>query len=1133
MADSDRQPARAPVPKPVDQDRSPLLVVGIGASAGGLEAYQTFLKHLPPDSGIAFILVQHLLAKGPSLLVELLGRHTKMAVLEATDGAVIERDHLYVIPPNASLTVEGGRLRVRAPMAAPDRQTVIDRFLTSLAEDQGRNAVCIILSGAGREGTVGVRAVKEHGGLTMAQDVESAAHPSMPGSAAAAGFVDLVLGVAKMPQALIDYAANLSRINGSGHAEPIEARAAIHLGRINELLRRHKKHNFSEYKENTILRRIQRRMQVLQFADVPAYVERLETDPGELEHLFQDLLIGVTRFFRDPEAFDVLAHKVIPTLAESKGAADRIRVWIPGCASGEEAYSIGILLLEQLQEQPSPPQVQIFATDIDEAALAAARAGVYPASALVDMPRRLVDRYFLQESSLYRISKRLRETCMFAVQNVIADPPFSRLDLISCRNLLIYLAPQLQNRVVPLFHYALRDDGFLFLGSAENVGRYSRLFLPVDRKQRIYRSRIARALPRLAFPSDGSARRAGGPQPPRRVAVPEQSAGQWAHDVVLQRHAPPYLVVDEHFDVIEFSTGLAPLLDPAGGAASLNVFGLIHEQLRTDLRTALQKAKTSRAVATQAAVRVARNGHRRLIDLVVEPRLVDEREIGQFVVILKDHPIATEAGQPSPGDPAEKAALKRLEDELRATRERLETTVEQLETSNEELASSNEELLSMNEELQSSNEELEASQEELQSLNEELETINAQLAEKVEELDRAQDDLVNLLDATLFLDTELKIKRFTPGLTDVIALQPGDEGRFLGDFALKFEAPDLLAEVRSVVRDGAAQQVEVTRRDDGHVFLLRITPYHRVADAIEGAVLSFVDITLIKAVERQLRTYQRRAEVAIAASRGGLYEHGVPPGADTYYNDRWAAILGYRAAELPEAGKFLDWLFERIHPEDRVSLERAYDGFRLGRADRYDVQVRLGHKDGRWLWVRGVAQPVERDEHGRATRIAGLMFDVSREREAGDELQRTSDRLRIALDAGGMGMWDLDHGAVAWDERTFQLLGLEPAGAGPSLERFLAAVHPDDRDELRRAIDQANASGERYAAEFRVVLPDGGIRRLGLRGQVRRDEAGQAVGMVGVSFERSGRATDGAGALPTQTTRRGAAAAPAGDGWAT
>ena len=1129
MADSDRRPARAG-PKPGDQDPSPLLIVGIGASAGGLEAYQTFLKHLPPDSGMAFVLVQHLLAKRPSLLVELLGRHTKMPVLEAADGAAIERDHLYVIPPNASLTVEGGCLRVRAPMAAQDRQTVIDRFLTSLAEDQGQNAVCIILSGAGREGTVGVRAVKEHGGLTMAQDVESAAHPSMPGSAAAAGFVDLVLEVAKMPQALISYAANLRRINGLGHVEPIEARAATHLGRIYELLRRRKKHNFSEYKESTVLRRIQRRMQVLQLADVAAYVERLETEPGELEHLFRDLLIGVTRFFRDPEAFHVLAQKVIPAIVEGKGAADRIRVWVPGCASGEEAYSIGILLLEQLQQQPSPPQVQIFATDIDEAALAVARAGVYPAAALTDLPSRLVERFFVQENSLYRLSKRLRETCMFAVQNVIADPPFSRLDLISCRNLLIYLAPQLQNRVVPLFHYALRDDGFLFLGSAENVGRHSRLFLPVDRKQRIYRSRIARAVPRLTFPADGSARRAGAPAQQRRIPVPEPSPGQWAHDIVLQRHAPPYLVVDEHFEVIEFSTGLAPFLDPAGGAASLNVFGLIHDQLRTDLRTALQKAKTSRALATQAAVRVARNGDRRLIDLVVEPRVVDEREVGQFVVILKDHPLTTEVGPPAPRDLAETTAVQRLEGELRATRERLETTVEQLETSNEELASSNEELLSMNEELQSSNEELEASQEELQSLNEELETINAQLAEKVEELDRAQDDLVNLLDATLFLDADLGIKRFTPGLTDVIALQSGDEGRFLGDFALKFEDPGLLAEVRSVIRDGTVQQVEVTRREDGHVFLLRITPYHRVADAIEGAVLSFVDITRIKAVERQLRTYQRRAEVAIAASRGGLYEHGVPPGADTYCNDGWAEILGYAAAELPDAAKFLDWLLERTQPRERASLEQAYDAICGGRTDRYDVQVRLRHKDGHWLWVRWVAQPVERDEQGRVTRIAGLMFDVSREREAGDQLMRTAARLRVALDAGGMGIWDLDRGVVAWDERTYELLGLERADARPSLERFLAAVHPDDRDELSRAIEQAIASGERYGAEFRVVLPDGGIRRLGLQGQVRRDEAGQAVGMIGVSFERSDRGRGRVGAVPAQTMRRGATATAAGDG---
>jgi two-component system, chemotaxis family, CheB/CheR fusion protein len=615
--------------------------------------------------------------------------------------------------------------------------------------------------------------------------------------------------------------------------------------------------------------------------------------------------------------------------------------------------------------------------------------------------------------------------------------------------------------------------------------------------------------------------------------VPEPSPGQWAHEVLLQRHAPPYLVVDEHFDVLEFSTGLAPFLDPAGGAASLNVFGLIHEQLRTDLRTALQKARSGRATATQPAVRVDRNGHRRLVDLVAEPRVLDGREVGQFVVILKDHPVATDAVEPPRDGAAEDAAaVERLEDDLRAARERLETTIEQLETSNEELASSNEELLSMNEELQSSNEELEASQEELQSLNEELETINTQLADKVEELDRAQEDLVNLLDATLFLTAELRIKRFTPGLADVIALQPGDEGRFLGDFALKFEHPSLLGDVRGVIRDGIHRQVEVTRREDGHVFLLRITPYHTSHDLIDGAVLTFVDISHIKAVERQLRTYQRRAEVAIAASGAGLYEHSVPPGADTYYNDRWTEILGLAPADLPEPPDFLDWLFERILPEDRAFMEQAYDAINRGETDRYDVQVRLRHQDGRWIWVRGVAQLLERDQMGRVARIAGLILDVSKEREASDALERTAERLRMALDAGGMGIWDSDpeHGTVAWDERTHELLGLDRAETQPGLERFFAAVHPEDRDELQHVIDAAIASGERYSAEFRVVLPGGRIRRLGLHGRVQRDRDGRAVGIIGVSFLRTNEPRTANGAARAGIILPGATVRPSGDG---
>ncbi len=493
----------------LDQSASPRLIVGIGASAGGLEAYQVFFKHMPPDSGMAFVLVQHLFRKRPNPLTELLGRHAGMPVREAMDGMAIERDQIYVIPPNALLTVEDGRLRARVPLELRERQSVIDRFFISLAEDQGHNAVCIVLSGAGHEGTIGVKAVKEHGGLTIAQDVQSAAHPSMPGSAAASGCVDMVLDVAKMPEALNSYAANLGRIDGLGHSASLVARSPDHLGRIFELLRRQKKHNFSEYKEPTILRRIRRRMQVLQIADVGVYVEHLEADPGEVEQLFRDLLIGVTHFFRDPAAFQALARRAITEIVERKGPGERIRLWVPGCASGEEAYSLGMLLLEELQQRPNAPQGQIFATDIDEDALAAARAGIYPAAVVAEVPPRLVERYFVAEAGGYRVTKSLRELCIFAVQDVIADPPFSRLDLISCRNLLIYLAPQLQNRVIQLFHYALREDGFLFLGSAENLGSHGRLFAPLDRKHRVYRWRIARTMSRAGL-SCGRLRTPGG-----------------------------------------------------------------------------------------------------------------------------------------------------------------------------------------------------------------------------------------------------------------------------------------------------------------------------------------------------------------------------------------------------------------------------------------------------------------------------------------------------------------------------------------------------------------------------------------------------------------------------------------------
>ncbi len=704
-----------------------------------------------------------------------------------------------------------------------------------------------------------------HGGLTMAQNVETAAHASMPGSAAAAGFVDLVLDVDKMPQALMNYGANLNRINGG---QPIQANSADQFARIYELLHEHQGHDFSKYKQNTFARRVQRRMQVLQLADVGAYVERLEGDGNELNHLFRDLLIGVTRFFRDPAAFEALARDVIPALVEDKIAGERIRVWVPGCGSGEEAYSIGILLLEELQKRQHPLEAQIFATDINESALTSARSGLYPAAALADVPRERIERFFVRENGLYRVAKSLRAMCMFALQSVVADPPFSRLDLISCRNLLIYLGPELQARLLPMFHYALREDGFLFLGSAETVGRHSRLFSPVDRKYRIFRRRIARLATRPTFPADAFTRRTRElRQPPEARAEP--SPAQWAEGVVLQHYAPAYFVIDEHFDVIQFSAQLWPFLDPVAGSATLNVFGLIHPELRMDLRAALQKARKDRASVTQEAIRLHHDGERRLVDLVVEPRETPNGEFGLYLVILRERSAGIESSQASDATAVSEASVEQLEYELGATRERLQTSIEQLETLNEELSSSNEELLTTNEELQSSNEELEASQEELQSLNEELETVNSELRDKLDELDRTNNDLLNLFEntaiATLFLDLELRIKRFTPGLVDVIAVQQGDEGRLVGDFALRFEYPGLLDDVRSAIRDGTTQEVEIVRREDGRVFMLRIAPYRTPEQTIEGAVLTFVDISPMKEAEKELQTYRKRAEVAIAA----------------------------------------------------------------------------------------------------------------------------------------------------------------------------------------------------------------------------------------------------------------------------
>ena len=746
------------------------LVVGLGASAGGLEPLQEFLQHVPVASGLVFVVIQHLEPHHPSMLAELLARHTAMPVVEASDGLAPEPDHVYVIPPGTLLTIDKSVLHVLA--SESPSSSLIDAFFRSLAEDQGEHAVGVLFSGAGHDGTVGLRATKEHGGLTLAQPPETATHDSMLQSAIGAGLVDHVVPVAQMPAIIAEHAEHLTKFDA---AEDLGEQLAAHLGKICALIHQRTGHDFSRYKEGTLLRRIRRRLQVHRLTSIGAYLPFLETDAAEADGLVKDLLIGVTQFFRDPEAFQALAQQIIPRIVQGKSADAPIRIWVPGCASGEEAYSIAILLREHLDRLETRRFVQIFATDLDAAMLAEARHARYPMDIADQVSPERLARFFVRDPSNgsgraadFQAGKELREMCIFSEHSLIRDPPFSQLDLISCRNVLIYLSAELQKKLLPLFHYALRPGGFLFLGPSEGISGSPELFEPTDKRNRIFRRKETVNRPVVEFPlASRSAARASGASPSpqgmleRRAQTPHEKIGAAFERTVLEEYAAPSAVINERGDVLFVAGPLSRHLQlPAGALTTTNLLEAFRGNLRQELRMALRAAGDKRRKVVRKNISVESEDSTRRVHLTVRPMPAVEPGAGLFLVALQEMEPPEENGPEETGaSEAAEPAVEQLENELRTTRAELKTTVEELESANEEMKSSNEELISTNEELQSANEEMQTSKEELQSLNEELETVNTELRQKVDELGAANSDLQNL-----FVATEMTVPREWPGL---------------------------------------------------------------------------------------------------------------------------------------------------------------------------------------------------------------------------------------------------------------------------------------------------------------------------------------------------------------------------------
>ena len=786
---------------------------------------------------MAFVLVQHLDPQHESMLTEIVARTTAMSVKEAEDGMVLDANQVFVIPPDATLTINGGALNVSKPAPPRDRRRPIDSFFLSLAEDQGENAVCIILSGFGSDGTLGLTAIKESGGLTLTQaEFDHMAMSGMPSSATATGMVDYVLPVEQMPATLISYQKHLNAVETRKDADGTRQDATGYLPVIFTLVRDRLGHDFSGYKQNTVIRRIQRRMQVLQIDNIPAYVERLRQDPEQIDLLFRDLLIGVTQFFRDPAAFAALADKVIPKLLAGKSADDQVRVWVSGCATGEEAYSIAILLHEALSARDRNPKIVIFGTDIDDRAVTAARAGNYRKSMMRGLSPQRLARWFVGNGDFYHPIPQIRESCVFSVHNIVKDPPFSKLDLISCRNLLIYLDAGLQNRLVPLFHYALVPGGTLLLGPSEIVDREGEFFAVLDRQNRLF-TRRDRASPLPVFPISG----ARGRSTRSATVAPRGNIRR-----LLERYAPAYVVIDEHRDVVQFSEQIGKYLGPAPGKASLNLLALARREMRPALRSAMRDAVSGRRRVVRDNVPLHAEDGDRVITVIVEPIPGPLAADNVYLVAFQELERGAEAGEdvhPIGDRPAIADGQHQADSVIES---RLRAAIEQADAANEELRSANEEYQSVNEELQSTNEELETTKEEIQSINEELQTVNAELHSKNDALLQSNSDLQNLLDsteiATLFLSEDLSIRNFTPAMLGILPLRNTDIGRPVTDIVNPLNYKKIADDVREVVRRLAIIEREVAI-PGSRIFQMRIRPYRKVNRVVDGVVVTFVDIS--------------------------------------------------------------------------------------------------------------------------------------------------------------------------------------------------------------------------------------------------------------------------------------------------
>lgn len=1096
-----------------EQDKAnSFLVVGVGASAGGLEAFTQLLGALPPKPGIAFILVQHLDPQHQSMLADILSKTSKMPIHEAKDGVTVKPDCIYVIPPNTSMAIRDGKLTLTPRAHFPHPHLPVDFFLRSLADDQKNNAIGVILSGNGSDGVAGIAAVKAEGGVTFAQDEKSAKFSGMPHSAIASGNVDFILPPNQIPEVLLKLARHSYRL-GAGDTSPFSPRDDGGLDKVFVLLRNLSGLDFSHYKPPTLQRRIYRRMALQKIEKLDEYASFLQENSAEVAKLYGDLLINVTSFFRDPQAYEALQREVLPRIVKSRSPDKPIRVWSPGTSSGEEAYSLAISILEYLGQVGMNVPLQIFGTDVSEASLEKARKGIYPESISEDVtPERLL-RFFVRAEGGYVIGKSVRDSCVFSRHNLFNDPPFSNMDLVCCRNVLIYLGASLQKKIIPMLHYALKPNGFLFLGSSESVSGFEDMFEPVDKKHRLFlpkptanRRHIDAGIYRLStgivHDGAGFSKDSG-----ERVSDVQKEADR----MVLASHVPPGVIINGDMEVLHFRGRTSPFLEPASGKASFNLLRMAKQGLAAPLQVAIKKAKKTDAVVKKQNVPLQLDGGQRFVNIDVAPiRVASENSRCFLVLFAENTPLR---GEPTPKSPTrgaksrsvENREISRLKRELTESQDAMGALIEVHEAGAEELRSANEEVLSANEELQSTNEELETSKEELQSANEELNTLNEELRNRNQELGQSNSDLVNVMSSAnlplVLVGSDLRIRRFTPTADKVFHIIASDIGRPITHIRSKINIPDLEQVILKVIDSLAPAESEI-QDAEGHWHSLQIRPYKTLDNKIDGAVLSLVDIDTQKHSSEQQRKAKEFAEAIVDTVREPLllldsdlrilkanasfYEafHVMPQETEHKFLYR----IGNEQWNIPKLRALLESMFAEDTDRSEVrdfEVEHDFPG--------------IGHKI---MLVN--ARRIYENSHTREPLVLLAIEDITARKQTQDALRESEQRFRTLFRLGPVAVYYCDASGVIqeYNHRAVELWGRAPE-PGDTDEQFCGSYklyRPDGTFMPHNVCPMADVlSGKLVEArnmEVHIERPDGSRIVVIVNILPLKDERGEITGAI-------------------------------------